>query len=148
MRELSIEYVAGIIDGEGCINIYKESRQKRTYYNVRVQVGMADPLIPALLHKQFGGQLNIINYKKSNINARDNNLWCIKTKQAEIFLETVIDHLILKKEQAKLALELRSLIGNGSRNNHKKEEFADIKNRLSILNFRGKSLNKNFEIYN
>jgi hypothetical protein len=56
MKETELAYIAGIIDGEGSVKIYKS--HSRTY-DVSVEVSMINELIPTWLHAAFGDRIRI-----------------------------------------------------------------------------------------
>ncbi len=59
-QDILFAYLAGIIDGEGCIRIGRANNiKKRTNpaYAAYVQVGMTDKRVPELLQDTFGGSL-------------------------------------------------------------------------------------------
>lgn len=58
-RQCSLEgYIAGIIDGEGCIGIHKSKSQYNSpLYRPTVCVGMVNDKIINLLHKHYGGHV-------------------------------------------------------------------------------------------
>ena len=55
MSAANLAYVAGLIDGEGCIHL----ENSRTTYRPRVSVGMTEPALQLLreLHEEWGGTL-------------------------------------------------------------------------------------------
>ena len=110
MPKLSREYIAGILDGEGCISIYHQKVQKgKVYlsYNVRVIVGMTDPLVVHLLRDQYGGSVWL---RKRPAPWKASYTWCLTGKIVEKFLNDILPFLMIKKGQAMLALELRKHI--------------------------------------
>lgn len=102
------EYVAGLIDGEGCIDcqiLYPKTSYR--YYNVRprLRVGMTQSsgYLLEQLKSVYGG---CISHRKSKkLSEKDSTSWEIAGKTFMVkLLEAILPHLILKKEQAKLAL--------------------------------------------
>ena len=102
------EYLAGLFDGEGCIDVqrcYPKEGKGRLYVRPRVRLCMADSSRPlmVLLHKAFGGNITTRKAKKKN----QQDSWSLEWLNGEAMktlLGTMLPHLILKVEQAKLAL--------------------------------------------
>ncbi len=111
--KLDIRYVAGLVDGEGCISIYVEKRaprsgQKRPAVVVHFTVEMTHAGIIQALHEQFGG--SIYHRKTSrNPNAKERYCWNISQRSAVPLLKRLLPHLRVKKQQAELALKLMCL---------------------------------------
>ena len=103
-------YVAGIIDGEGCITI--ESRSNSTSYAIRVDVGMTDRALTLLqaLKKQYGGSVSRHRKKSEKWDAASR--WTVCGVQAADFLTKVMEHLQLKREQAEIAVRTQSMIND------------------------------------
>ena len=116
MKRVSWKYLAGFIDGEGCIDVQitKHSDpkyQKRLYVRPRLRVAMADNAAFLLKDWQanFGGHLT---YRKSKSKQwQSATSWeCAGYKQSCPVLRNVVNHLILKREQARFCLWLESNI--------------------------------------
>lgn len=104
----SAEYLAGLFDGEGCIDVqrcYPKKSRGRLYVRPRVRMCMANSAIwmMRLLHSTFGGHL--VHRKAAKRNQQDSwSLEWLNGDAIRIFLQTTLPHLILKAEQAKLVL--------------------------------------------
>jgi len=87
-------YMAGIIDGEGCIRMSRNKTQGQ--YSFRVQVGMVELAAIELLHKTFGGTIR----EERVQNRRSIYRWTIG-KKAELayFLEVMEPMLMIKQPQ-------------------------------------------------
>lgn len=115
-----IEYFAGLFDGEGCIHIRKSKRPSGIWgYQLSCVLGMVTPKPIHLLKKTFGGSIYIAKKKRPN---RDCHNWTVCSRIALRFLEQVEPHLIVKKEEALLAMEFQAHVdahshrlGNGNR---------------------------------
>lgn len=102
------EYVAGLIDGEGCIDCQvMYPKRGYSYYNVRPRLRVAMTQSAGFLLEQleaaYGGY---ISYRRSRVLTQNDSMsWEIAGKQrVTALLEAILPHLVLKKEQAKLAL--------------------------------------------
>lgn len=107
MSTLSGAYVAGLIDGEGCIYLTPDRRAARAAkrsYNLTVEVGMTRPARAVLerLKHQWGGSLN----KTRNATTRWAEAWAwrVNGRAAAALLDDIAPYLTVKKEQASLAL--------------------------------------------
>src|SRR5262245_49485728 len=97
---LTVAYVAGLIDGEGCLYIV---RRKRWFYP-RLDLAMADKALPLLqkLHHQFGGSLNL--HRKATERWDSAHRWALMGKPLRELLTSCLPFLQLKKRQAELCL--------------------------------------------
>jgi len=102
--EAILAYIAGIIDGEGSIWVAVYKRKFTPLHAIGVTVGMTDPQAVDLLQQVYPGSYNVRTIKSGKTMYR----WCITAKKARRFLEDIYEYLRVKKEQARLAIELES----------------------------------------
>ena len=96
---LSLEYIAGLFDGEGWITV---SKNKKTFIPI-VGIKMNGFNLLKKLHNEFGGYF----YQRKNYINRPLTEWTLKGAfQVIPFLKKIEPFLIIKKEQAQLCLEL------------------------------------------
>jgi hypothetical protein len=105
---MSPEYLAGIFDGEGCIDVQRMYPKKSNgclYVRPRVRMCMANSanLVLHGLHGKFGGHLTRRKAPKPTQQDSWSLEWLSKAAIRDI-LHVVLPHLILKAEQAKLVL--------------------------------------------
>jgi hypothetical protein len=124
-------YLAGIIDGEGCLTIGAGRKGTVTNYNsVIMVVNTSEKLIKWLVHN-FGG-----NYYKSGRsvpNSKPAFIWrFLKHKDIELLLLAILPYLIIKREQALTLLEFVRLPRTA-------EPIVrqELHTKMSILNKRG-----------
>lgn len=88
---VSLEYLAGLIDGEGNIGIYSagSSGQKRLH----VEISMTHYETVKCIHDQFGGQFR---EKKTAKGYKNQWHWRLTHKKAAELLRKVQPHLITK----------------------------------------------------
>ena len=106
---MNAEYLAGFFDGEGCIDVQTAHRTNaageiRYYCRPRVRVSQASSgaFVLHALAKQFGGH---ITDRSHGGKQQDSTSWeFLGTDRMIDFLERITPHLILKREQARLAL--------------------------------------------
>lgn len=112
MKRLSWKYVAGLIDGEGCIDLQVQKRENRMYIRPRVRIGMADVAKDLILtlHNNYGGHLETRS-NEHNSNWSPATSWQLAGYKASCtFLRNIVNHLILKKEQARFCLWMETNI--------------------------------------
>lgn len=134
-------YVAGILDGEGCLTIGRN--KKALTYDARVYVGMTSKALCVLteLHQRFGGSL-----KKTRGRTEDWEeawMWTINGKLAAAMLREVAPHMILKQRQGTLLLSVESMkaqaVGKSGRASWTKEmRERAVAMRLSVMDLNRK----------
>ena len=96
-------YLAGIIDGEGCLTIGAGKKETVTNYNSIVMVTNTNEKLIKWLQHNFGG-----NYYKSPAsgNCKPAYRWrFLKHKDTEHLLLSILPYLIIKRQQAITLLE-------------------------------------------
>lgn len=110
MKRYSWKYIAGLVDGEGCIDMQgsRDKRDGKFYCSPRFRMtlsGEAGNYLLPQFHSNFGGSVKIKPRKFENPNWQDAYTWCIVgKKQLRKFLQNIFNHLYIKKEQAKFCL--------------------------------------------
>lgn len=140
MKNADILYLAGIIDGEGTIEISKQERK----YKICIRVGnTSEILIDYLKEKYLGNKYG--PYKKKSDFHRDAFEWKCTAKEAIKLIKQIEPYLIVKQEQALLAI--RAWEDTFKNNYHdgsnripkyafdKRESYYQ---QMKHLNFRGK----------
>lgn len=96
---LTAAYVAGLIDGEGCLWI---QNKKNRWYTPRCDIGMAEKGLPVLrlLKQQYGGALG--SHRKKTDKWEAAWRWAIGGEKCRLMLLEVAPFLVLKTEQARL----------------------------------------------
>ncbi len=105
MKRVSWKYLAGLIDGEGCIDLATTKIGGQFYIQPRMRIAMADSAAFLLQDCQlnFGGHLE--HRESKNENWQSSTGWTVSGyKQVCPLLRNVVNHLILKREQARLCL--------------------------------------------
>lgn len=138
MKETDLAWAAGIIDGEGCVSLYPVTTRTGKSWVLRVCVSNTNPLICERLKEVFGDG-NV--YGRQPKNKRHKHVFHYEacSKKAERVLNAVLPYLVAKREQAKVGLASRKLIGVHGRNtkNPNVEELKWLKRQLHDLNERG-----------
>lgn len=139
---LSIEYIAGFFDGEGSVNVGRVGKTWN-HFVLNVQVTNNKPAVLDEIHSRWGGSLGLYRRKGPNNNSSPTWMWNITAKNATQFLEELTPHLVLKKEQARLGLELLRSIREFRGGRHRPIPFdianyrEDIWKQMKVLNWRG-----------
>ena len=110
VSSLTIQYIAGFFDGEGCVNIYqmkKGVKKDRIGYELSASVHNTNVKIIDILKNQFGGYVN--KRVRNNNRWKTAYDWKLSSSKAYEFLKQIEPHLILKKEQARIAIEFQNL---------------------------------------
>ncbi len=131
-------YLAGVIDGEGSIQIALRTRRKRDRsFDLRVSVPSATVELIDWIFSRLGGSKTV--YKVPGKNHRPMWRWTMSAQKASDLLEQVLPYLVLKKPHAEIGIELRRrFMEQGLMRTE--EEFnyrMGLKNRLALLNRRG-----------
>lgn len=123
-------YIAGIIDGEGCIAI---SRHK-TGLTIGVAVSMTDPRAIMVIREAFGGKL-FLNKKRAP-NHKPVWMWRVEARKAEIILRAIQPFLRVKIDQCNLALSLRDHMRSGGILSRGKQHDPTSNKDIEIVAFR------------
>lgn len=142
MVDVDSAYLAGIIDGEGCITIGMRSpnpaaREKsfNIVYNLRVE--MTDEKLIRWIHEATGCG-NVYHNKSKKAGHKETWLWTATSRQAAEILAKVRPFLRLKFEQADLFIELSELKAKSNRHGpFNPDRQRAIYERCKELNKRG-----------
>jgi hypothetical protein len=130
-------YLAALIDGEGCISIYKRVSEGEKYtrihkvrsntnpYNMfSLRISVTNTYVPLMkwLVANFGG----VYYQKREANEKHKASYEWRPKgraNVEKMLLGILPYMIIKTDQAKLALEYIRMTIEGERNPGKREQL-------------------------
>lgn len=107
-KSLSLKYVAGLVDGEGCIDMQVSFVSGRTYSRPRVRIALVKPcrFVLEQLQQDWGGH---IYDRVHGGNQQDSSSWeLIGYRLCIPFLAQTYNFMLIKKEQAKFAIWLSS----------------------------------------
>lgn len=108
MKPTDAAWAAGIVDGEGCIGIYRVVQTGypgRFAYRVTVTVGNTDPRMLERLRAVFGGSL--YTAKRSETGRKPMWQWLVINADAVAMLKAIRPYLVVKGDQADVALRYR-----------------------------------------
>lgn len=147
--ELDIAYLAGFIDAECSLGIFRYNQKNRDnfIYKILLQCGNTKLPIFKWLLERFGGQVHFVERRSKNINHRDFLTWRLSSKSLGDLLPKILPYLKHKKpvciELMKFYETTTNLTGNISRNSSRfKEFYADILNVRDVLFHKVHSLNR------
>lgn len=97
-------WIAGFFDGEGCINIGRQFPGNRVTprFILNVRVSNTAQQSVEILRKTFGGRVYPLARRRNEVPCFQ---WYIYGKKAVEFLHAIYPCLVIKKEQAQMALE-------------------------------------------
>ena len=138
---MKIEYYAGLFDGEGYVQVARQSRGsmnkgKRVILALRTGISVCDPAPLVHLMSDFGGRI----YTHRRLSERHRTLyaWLVTSKSAHKFLVAIQPFSIIKRPQIDLAIQFAELVERSVKKFHRvsDEEYAvrlHIRNRLHEL---------------
>lgn len=140
LTDIELGYLAGIIDGEGCINMATARRNSgKTDTFARVAVEMTDPQVIEWLANLFGGY--VIRARDRGVGRKPTYRWQL-TKSADIlsFCRMIEPHLKVKGPQARKVIELYegSLKKGFFVDDNERSRRDSIRTELMTLNQRGR----------
>lgn len=138
-----LAYLAGIIDGEGSIMLWKSEidPSRRGQFNLRVNISTTDKCLMVWLFENFGGRFYEMNApsRKSNPNWKQQYIWEVKRPEMLKFLKNIHPFLVIKKERCEVAIRFRETFAKRER--FLTKETFDIRQSLyeqmKHLNHRG-----------
>jgi len=132
LKPEELSYVAGFFDGEGCVYAgYRRGKNgNRNGCVLNAEIANCDKGILEMFREWFGGSLNP-HYQSPRWKVRWQ--WDLASRQAEAFLTAILPYLRLKAPQAKLGLELQSLLRKAKRGQPKSLTQEEINKRTEII---------------
>lgn len=104
-------YLAGIIDGEGCVYIGTHSVNKKTgakYFVTCLQVANTDIRLIDWLYENFGGDKRAYTFKQTAKNVRKTPyVWKLTGPTLTEVCQRILPFSTIKQEQIKVMLEMR-----------------------------------------
>ena len=144
ISDIQWAYVAGIWDGEGSFSIGRGGRKPnhdhpKGYYNYQllISLGNTNVILIDWLVGMLGGA-KYLGYRPKTDKHKTGYLWRIHGKeQQRDFICGVLPYLLLKKEQALLALQTLDIEGKNP------EVRQDLWLKMKSLNRKGKTVETN-----
>ena len=141
MKDTTKAYIAGLIDGEGCIAITRRKvKRLKTgywYYEPQVIVANTDKKMIDFLVDYYSGYVVIGQKQKEH--HKQSYHWKMTGDNMRQLLRDVSPYLILKKKQANLILSFPRYSGNGHkcRTDTERQEQEDLWLAVKKLNKKG-----------
>ena len=152
LLETEKAYIAGIIDGEGCIYIDKfiDKRTKKYTYCLRMKVSMTCLKTVTWLRntvlKEYKCNLHVAKGKKFE-RCKQGYVFAFSTRDLPRFCEAIYPYMITKKERCKLAMEYAQTHFMNNRSgrtgtflaipDHLREKKEDIYKKIKHFNQNG-----------
>lgn len=137
---IDLAYMAGLIDGEGCIRIGHVGPKKRTYYPT-VEIGMTHrETIEWIQSLWLSGSIKINNH--SALRSRGPNWktqWIVRIhgKRAKLLCELLLPFLRTKRQQAELVCQFPCDVRDGGITPAIDACRNDLFDKMRLLNRRG-----------
>lgn len=106
MKAVDLAYMAGIVDGEGCIAIERYVSKGHGYYRAKLRVANTNKELLEFLKLYFGGTIS--NFGKRSPNQKPAYMWAIPGETAIKCIKALLPYLFLKRPQAQLAIKFQS----------------------------------------
>lgn len=134
MQSEALAYTAGFFDGEGTIVIDTKNpslkwKRKSPSHSVRVSLTNTDAQSVCDLLTLFGGHVSKV--AKQAEHHKQAWRWKISSRKATAFLALVEPYLVIKQEQAKVALEFQA--GIGKSHGPVAVDLADLQQRQRFM---------------
>ena len=99
-----IAYIAGVFDGEGCVRLKKANKDGHSYYLI-AHITNSDNRMLKFVEERFGGKI----YFQERTPNKKVCQWFITCGEAEAFLKTIQNFLVIKGEQVAVALKFHEI---------------------------------------
>jgi len=109
MTKEEIAYIAGIIDGEGCISLASRCDSSYRYVTPTVQVSNTHLSLLDWLKELFGGTVDV--RKDNRPNRKQCNTWRVAGNKARFVIKLILPYLRIKKDQANIAMSIITYSG-------------------------------------
>jgi len=103
-EEEKLAYLAGIIDGEGSIQVNKVYQGVKIYYRLSLTVVNTEEVLIIWLKENYGGNILKVDRTRYNDHYKDQFRWYMHGRTAYKLLERVKGVLLLKRAQAEVGM--------------------------------------------
>lgn len=109
MKKTDLAYIAGIIDGDGCITIKSAvfTGSRRRQFQVVVILASTEEWLCQYLRMTFGGGRVRLKQPPTNSNQRPIWDWRVYSREAYGMLKVLLPYLKIKRPQAELAVKFQ-----------------------------------------
>lgn len=135
MRSVDISYIAGFLDGEGCISLSSRNRVNQTKVTIEVSQRKREVLDWIVSTLGYGR----VYQKKCKYGYT--YVLCIFSNEGRAFLPMILPYLRVKHKQAELIMDYYNTIDNLPYKSINREEIIDsFINRFRLMNKRGNNI--------
>jgi len=149
MKATDKAYIAGLVDGEGCITIYKRKNGhfpkagKPWYYQPVVTIGNTDKRMLDFVVDRCKGW--ITKPKPQRSHWKQSYCWFISGEAMRSFLRDIIPYLVIKRKQVEIILSFPNYIDRGwggktsvGRSQQELEKQTNLWTEMRRLNSQGR----------
>jgi len=132
-------WMAGIVDGEGCIMINRTCRKDARHpdYRMGININVTEGQDTSMFVRRFGGKLYLV--KAPTERAKPYYAWTLYGEAALEVLRTLLPFLVWKQEKARLAICFQERRVKRSRlSSEELDKMEANYQAMRVLNFRGK----------
>ncbi len=132
--EAELAYFAGIVDGEGCIQL-RHGVRKHIFASI-LTITNTDPRLIEWIRSRFGGFVYAHGAAKGN--RKPSYQWVSSRGEVVTVLQAILPFMIVKRSQAELLLAYRATVAKTKKTpEHVKQERFRLHDALAVLNKRG-----------
>lgn len=134
LTDLELAYMAGFVDGEGCVSV---ATRLKIYMTPTVQVSNTNQAVLQWFLAAFGGEIDVRRDHRPT--RKQCNTWRVAGDKARRVLRALLPFLRVKKRQAELALSYSPKGRGYKRTPQDVEQVKTIILQIRALNKRGVS---------
>ena len=97
--EPQLAYLAGIVDGEGCVNIYRGGKRPRMDYAGRIYVVSTDRCLIDWLQGLFGGMTYTRRVREGY---KPKHEWVVERRMTDAIISGILPYVVIKRDQLEL----------------------------------------------
>jgi len=145
-NKIFLSYVAGFLDGEGCINIKRKHKKgKFSGYGLRAHIHNTNLEVLESIKFKLGGCLTEANKKQLRTSSNKLYKLTFADSKAKELLKKILPFLIVKRDQARWAIKVNfsSNFRPTSTKEFKNREM--IRNKIHLLNLGKRSPQKTWK---
>lgn len=139
-----VAYLAGLIDGDGCISLYKRKDAKAargTTYTPYMTITAKNISFLEYLKEMYGGSINLAT-AKSGFNGLGCKSLRFSSNECRYLLPLLIPHLVLKKSEAYILLGALQI----TQNHRQRVANSDIALDTMVMNMKHLKKNRLVEV--
>lgn len=135
---ISRDYLAGFIDGEGCIGIYRHNKKNRKHgtWVGRITLVNTDLEILLKIKEEFGG---FVQQKRKTCGWKQSYSLTFEGSALDALIDILSERLVVKKEQLGVLKQLREVVKVRIGELHGEDVLVRecLRKKISKLNCRG-----------